>query len=125
MANYHVLTGSPDGNAFRIVFHISVPGVGNNRANVQWRTALANSGLGGTTILRSGDGTGGTISPAELASIQAGELYEVVEDVPTHPGETAVQYQARLDALYKALVSRTQGALQGRLTYFGHTRNVP
>ena len=125
MANYHVLTGSPDGNSFRIVFHVPVPGAGNNRANVQWRTALANSGLGGTTVLRSGDGTGGTISAAELASIQSGALFEVVEDVPTHPGESAAQYQARVDALYTAVVARAQAALQGRLTYFGHTRNVP
>lgn len=124
MASYHVLTGSPDGNAFRIAFHVPIPGAGNNRAGVQWRTALANSGLGGTTVLRTGDGTGGTISAAELASVQSGALLEVVEEVPTHPGETAGQYQARLDARFAALTARVQAELQGRLTYFGHVRDV-
>ena len=91
---------------------------------MQWRTALANSGLGGTTVLRTGDGTGGTISAAELASVQSGALLEVVEEVPTHPGETAGQYQARLDARFAALTARVQAELQGRLTYFGHVRDV-
>lgn len=122
MANYHVLTGSGDGNSFTVVFHVAVPGVGNNRAGVQWRTALVNSKLGGTTVLVDGDGSGGTVSAAEKAQIQAGAVFEVVEQVATNPGETALQLRDKIDARFTALVTEIQATLQGRLTYFGYTR---
>lgn len=122
MANYHILAGSHDGNSFAVVFHIAVPGTGSNRANVQWRTALINSGLGGKTTLPDGDGTGGTIGAAEKADIAAGAVYEVVEQVPTNPGETALQLRDKLDARYTALAASVQAKLQGQLTYFGYTR---
>lgn len=125
MADYHVLTGSADGNSFTVVHHVPVPGSGNNRAGVQWRTALVNSGLGGKTVLPDGDGTGGTISAAEKAAITSGALYEVVEQFDTHPGETAAQLRDRVDTRHTALVAQVQAQLQGRLTYFGFVRDIP
>lgn len=125
MADYHVLTGSADGNAFTVVFHLPVPGAGNNRAGVQWRTALVNSGLGGRTVLPDGDGTGGTVSAAEKAGIEAGAVHEVAEQVSTHPGETAPQLRDRIDARHAALVASVQAELQGRLTYYGFVRDIP
>jgi hypothetical protein len=121
VANWHVLTGSADGNSFTLVYHVPVPGTGTNRAGVQWRPALLNSGLGGKTVLPDGDGTGGTVSAAEKASIAAGALFEVVEALATNPGETAAALQARVDAYFAALTSRVQAELQARLAYFGYT----
>lgn len=122
MANWHALTGDVAGNAFQVVFHIAVPNTGNNRAGIQWRTALVNSKLGGTTILPDGDGTGGTISAAEKSSVQSGAIYEYVLEIATNPGETAVQLRARVDTLHTALSTSVLAALQARLTYFGHAQ---
>lgn len=122
MADYHVLTGSVDANSFSVVHHIPIPGSGTNRAGVQWRTALINSGLGGRTVLPDGDGTGGTVSAAEKASIEAGAVFEVAEQVATHPGETALQLRDRIDARHTALVAAVQAQLQGQLSYYGFTR---
>jgi hypothetical protein len=119
MANYHVLTGLPDGNAFRVVFHISIPSA-NNRAGINYRSALINSGLGGSTVLPDGSGTGGTISAAEKTQIQSGAVYEHVEEVNTNPGESAADYKTRLDALHAQRVNQIQDYLSKRLTYFGY-----
>jgi hypothetical protein len=123
MASYHVLTGQDDGNAFRVVFHLPIP-VANNRAGVAYRTALVNSGLGGTTTLPDGDGTGGTISAAEKTQVQAGQILEHAENFPTNPGESAVQLQARIDARYAELTTVGLDRAQKRLTYFGFARSV-
>jgi hypothetical protein len=122
--DYHVLTGTDDGNSFRIVNHIPIPSA-VNRVNVNYRTAIINSGLGGRTVLPDGDGTGGTISAAEKAAILAGSLYEHVEDFATNPGETAAQLQARLDARYDALVGIVQDRAAKMLSYYGFARNTP
>jgi hypothetical protein len=120
VANWHALTGSPDGNSFRIVYHVAIPAT-LNRAGISYQTALVNSGLGGKTTLPDGDGTSGTISAAEKTQVQAGSLYEYAEDFATNPGEAAAALQARVDARYTALVSLVQGWLAKQLTYFGYT----
>lgn len=38
MANWHALTGTLDGNSFRIVYHIAIPSA-NNAAGINYRTA--------------------------------------------------------------------------------------
>jgi hypothetical protein len=123
MAIYHVLTGSGDGNSFDVVFHVAVPNAAN-RAGISYRTALVNSGMGGATSLPDGDGTGGTISAAEKAQVQAGAVYEHRERVETHPGETAAQLKAKVDARHAALSATGAGtfldALAKRLSYFGY-----
>jgi hypothetical protein len=123
--DYHVLTGTPDGNRFRFAFHVPVPGTGTNRAGIQWRTALIDSGLGGSTVLPDGDGTGGTISAAEKAEVEAGSVYELIRQIDTNPGETATQFRDRVDSLFPGIVSQTQAHLQNALSYFGFTRDVP
>lgn len=123
MANWHALTGTLDGNSFRIVFHLPIPSV-VNRANINYRAAIVNSGIGGRTALPDGDGTGGTISPAEKALVVGGSLYEHAEDFPTNPNELAAALQARIDARFAALSNVTTGRvgeLAKVLTYFGYT----
>lgn len=122
--DYHVLTGQDDGNAYVVVYHLPFP-TGNNRAGVAYRTALINSGLGGMTRLPDGDGTGGTISASEKSQIAAGELLEFSESFNTHPGETALQLRARVDARWTALANQLPGLAQARLEYFGFVRDVP
>ena len=124
MASYHVLAGDEAGNRFSVAYHFDIPGSGNNRAGVQWRAALIASGIGGSTILADGDGSGGTISAAEKAAVQSGAVLEMVEQFDTHPGETALQLRARLDARHAALATATLAKLQARLTYFGYVRTL-
>lgn len=119
MGKAHVLDGN---GVTRIVFHIAVP-AGNNSAGISWVNAVKNSGLGGTTVLPDGDGTGGTISTAEKLELTNGTTYEYVwSDVPVPAGMNVAQANAYLDALHAAAVVEIQAQLQNRLRYFGYTR---
>ena len=123
MSDYHVLTGRQDGNGYQVVFHIPIPNV-NNRVGVSYRTALVNSGMGGSSVMETGTGPG-QIDAAELAQVVAGEIYEHSEEFATNPGETAGQIQTRIDARYTQLVTEMQSQVQSRLSYYGHTRDIP
>ena len=115
MANLHILTR--DGDEFNVVAHVPVPNT-NNSAGVNWRTALLRSGLGGTTRLPDGDGTGGTISAAEKASITTGAVYEVQTTIkPNQPDQQA--NDAFLGAEYIKIRDITQYDLQAELKWFG------
>lgn len=98
--------------------HVAIPNA-NNAAGINWRTALLNSGLGGTTRLPDGDGTAGTISAAEKASIAAGALYEQVETIEV---DTASNVNAFLDSVISDVTTRTQARLVAALKYYGYTR---
>lgn len=125
MANMHILT--QDRGLYRIAAHIAIP-VGNNSAGVSWRTALINSGLGGSTVLIDGDGTAGTISSAEKSSIASGALYEdvgileVVHDSSTGGSQTTQQLATIVDAYFTARTTAVLASLQAQLTWFGQTR---
>lgn len=120
MAEFHALAANNE--VLRYALHVPIPNA-NNSAGLNWRTALLRSGAGGTTVLPDGDGTGGTISAAEKASIQSGAIYE-------HQGEVALELVppagqlAFLDALIAAETARVQAAIQSRLKWFGFVRDV-
>ena len=76
MANVHILDVQR-GTYARLVYHIPVPS-GNNNSGVAWKDVIVRAGLNPASILRDGDGAGGTISAAEKASIAAGDLVEIV-----------------------------------------------
>jgi hypothetical protein len=120
MSDMHVLTG--DGNqAWTVVMHIPVPDT-NNTVGTNWRTALVNSGMGGSTGLPDGDGTNGTISAAEKTQVEAGELYEYSQTMEIDgPGSNAASRIAVLRASYTAKKSTVLAALQRRLKFYGYT----
>lgn len=121
MANWHALTGGPDGNSYQVAYHLPIPN-NNNRVGVNHRTALVNSGIGGTTVLPDGDGTDGTISAAEKTQITNGEVFEHVEPFATNPGETLQQLAAKVNARHAELAN-VNGVfiteLANRLAYYG------
>jgi len=124
MTDVHVISGDLDGQ-YQIVMHFPVPG-GNNTAGVSWQTALLNSGIGlhetgRRTVLPSGAGTGGTISVAEEAALNAGTLFETVVQYRADTGPSL----ANIDALYTQSLANAQAQLSRRLKYFGLTRTVP
>lgn len=120
MAKAHILTRN--GPSARVVFHIAVPSVGNNLANVQWQAALKNSDLVSVSALLPGTGAGGTINSAESADLSNGVLIEVIRDVPIPGGLSGAALDAFMDSHHAALTTEIQADIQARLAYFGYTR---
>lgn len=119
MADIHVLTG--DGlQHWSLILHFGVPDENNNVA-VNYRTALVNSGLGGTSQMTEGTGDG-QITSAELALIQAGQVYEHPINFPAESGATTnAQLLAFARALYAAHETAVVNCLKKKLRYFGYT----
>jgi len=127
MSNIHVLTGRP--NRWLIVLHIPVPDI-NNSVGVSYRTALVNSGRGGTSVLSVGEipeAPGpGEIAQSELDLIETGEVFEHVESFLLESGGTTnPQLLASLDAFYNLRDGQVLLREQDILRYFGFTRDVP
>jgi hypothetical protein len=122
MSQWHVLSGDENANGFTVVFHLPIPSA-NNRSGVNYQTAIVNSGIGGKTIMATGTGAG-QITSTELASIQAGTLYEYVIQFFTNPGETQSAAATRLNNLYTQYSNTSNQpllAIQNQLEYFGGT----
>lgn len=118
MADMHVLSG--DGlYHWTLVMHFPVPNQVND-VNVNYRTALVSSGIGGTSMT---EGTGpGQISSAEKAQIDAGELYEHTISFLAESGATTLpQLLAAARAAYAQENARVTARLQKRLRYYGYT----
>ena len=118
MAKIHVLTG--DGAAYTLVIHIPIP-VGVNAGGRSWYACLVNSGLGGATQLKTGTGPG-QISTAELAQIQAGEVYETTTTINVQ-GIVAADMGGAVDALVAQISAEALTALEKALNWFGVTRD--
>ncbi len=129
MADIHVIDGNLNGE-YRVVMHFAVASA-NNSVGVNWRDALKNSGLIGTfgegptstsvSVLPDGDGTGGTISPAEKTQLANGEVVEHVETVLAESGGTSnAELKATLQSRYTKASIRVLVQLQKRLKYYGH-----
>lgn len=123
MANYHILTGSRDGNSFRIVMHVAVPNAANE-VGVNYRTAIVEYLTNPDTGMMPKSGVPFIVS-AEQIQLDSGELVEIGMNFHTHPGETLPEKQARLDSLYTAKTSTTQAEWEKRLSYWGYSRDVP
>ncbi len=121
MTNWHVL--DKNGPNFRIAYHIAIPNQ-NNGSGVNYRTAVINSKLGGTTILPDGDGTSGTLSTAEKTTILNGSVVErVVTLDPTqgNPATSGATMVANINADFTANSQSLLDELQAKLIHFGRT----
>ena len=111
MANVHVLESVGAGR-FRVAYHVVIP-TANNAAGISWRVCVTSQvDAAKPSVLRDGDGTGGTISAAEKAQIVSGAIAEIVreEKGQTGPGINAMFAQRSAEVL---------AALQARLAQFG------
>jgi len=121
MSDIHVLTDDGRGKV-AVVMHFAVPDA-LNAVSVNWRVALVNSGIGGTTTLTEGTGPG-QIPAAEAALIAGGEVHEHQATYPLESAGTgAPGQQAALRALYTREKAAVITKLQKRLKYFGHTES--
>lgn len=120
MANVHVL--DRQGQNFRLAYHVAIPAA-NNGAGVSYRTAVVNSGLGGTTVLPDGDGTAGTISAAEKAQLTAGEIVErvVLLDVMRGGNPNGAAIASLIQEHYNAVSAELLAGLQAALAQFGRS----
>ena len=120
MADMHVYDG--DGRKWTVIMHFAVPNV-NNAVAVNYRTALVNSGLGGTTTMTEGTGAG-EITAAEKADVEAGILYEhVASFLVESGGKQAAELRASLREFYAKEETRIIDVLKSKLRYFGHTES--
>lgn len=123
MSDIHVLTG--DGkDDWTLIFHYAVPDV-NNEVGVNYRVALINSGLGGTSAMDEGTGAG-KISTAELAQITTGELYEhsvsfLAESGATNNAEMVVEVKIQYTDAEAIVIDD----LKRQLKYYGYTGDMP
>jgi len=117
MSDYHVLTGSKDGNAYEVVAHFPVPNV-NNEAGVNYRTAII-QWLGGEQPSRCP-----FIAQAEQDQLDAGAVYEQVYTFNTRPTETLAKKAVRLEGLYKQELERVSSELGALLAYWGLSVDV-
>lgn len=122
MAKVHVLDQQSPGR-YRCVLHFAVP-AGNNSAGITWKNALLRAFGTPATILPDGDGTGGTISATEKASVVAGDVVERVVTIEAETGGTsAAAMGATVDAEAARLISEEQTRLGAQLKWFGVVRN--
>ena len=120
MADMHILAGG--GDTFRVATHFAVPNQ-DNAVGVSYRTALVNSGQGGTTSMVEGAGAG-QITTVEKAQIEAGEVLEQVELLSVESGGTApAQLRAAIQKLYASVEDRVIDQMKKQLRYFGHTES--
>jgi len=115
MANVHILT--VDGPEVTAIMHFAIS-AGNNTPGVPWRT-IAVREFGGTTAMPDGDGTGGTISAVEKASVASGALVEV--RVKMKLG-TANPSGPQIDAAFAAEQTAFQVKFQADYVRYGTTR---
>jgi len=122
MADIHVLTESRKGS-WRVVMHFAVPDI-TSIVGVPYRTALVASGLGGSTQLPDGDGLVGTISAAEKAQIEAGEVAEVaIEFLVESNGDATASVRNSLRECHARRMAEYLAAMRRKLKYFGHTES--
>jgi len=120
MADMHVMTG--DGERWNVIMHFAVPNV-DNEGGVNYRTALVNSGLGGSTAMPKGDGPG-QISTVESEQITVGELYEYSVMLPVDgTGQSTDGRRAMLRVQYATLKAAMIAVLRAQLKFFGHTES--
>lgn len=120
MANIHTLETM--GDETKVVVHFPTP-AGSNSVGVSWQIALINSGIGGTTILRDGDGNSGTISAAEKLQIENGEIIEVVDWIrlPTFSG-SASERNTWITQEFNRIRTKFLSNTGDKLRFFGATR---
>ena len=122
MADMHILAGG--GDTFRVATHFAVPNQ-DNAVGVSYRTALVNSGQGGTTSMVEGAGAG-QITTVEKAQIEAGEVVEHVESLRIEwgPDATAADVRTFIRHFYARRSVAVLKHLQDSLKYFGHTESA-
>lgn len=122
MSNYHILSADRYGNSYRVAFHVPVPDA-TNEVGYSYRTAIVEQKT--STEFPLVQSAVPFIDGTELTQLQAGEVYEVVEEFHSNPGEPLAKKRTDLDARYADVVEEQQALYQKVLGYWGYSRDVP
>ena len=113
-----------DGNGVPIlVMHFEVPNK-NNSVQINLRTALKNSRLTSTSILKDGDGTDGTISSVEKQQLADGEKIEVHKEITLEgKGSSSSKRRNLKDKLYDREKTAAIKRIEALLKFFGDVKD--
>jgi hypothetical protein len=114
MAKIHSFSSDTSGNC-RVVIHAAIPS-GNNAVGQSWKACWIAAGRN-VTVLPEGTGLG-QITPAEKASVLAGDLIEFASEIPLI---TVLQGIGPTHTFANSLIAATLATLQTELNYFGWT----
>lgn len=121
MADYHILLQDKDRKTVNCVFHIPVPSVGTNEANLSWRDAIVKEQGGSANIVSVLP----DISPVEDTQLKAGEIYEKQETVRfSSKNLTPVQRKAEIEVRFNELKTELIQEKQKTLEWIGYQGNV-
>lgn len=124
MADMHVIDGDGQ-SSWKVVMHFDIPDIDND-VSVNYRTALANSGIVDSvspSVLPDGDGTVGSISAAEKTDLTDGVKYEHVVSINLDgTGTTNASRIANLKSVYASTETQVINSLKRRLKLFGHNQ---
>jgi hypothetical protein len=111
----HVLDSRGQGR-YRVAIHTPMP-AGFNSANKAWKDCWVAAGFN-TTVLSIGTAPGQTDS-AERTAILAGDVIEIVAEIPAESGGASSQSVAQM---VNALITATLADLAMHLKYYGYTQ---
>jgi len=121
MADYHILTQAVKKNTVQVVFHIPVPAVGTNEAEILWRDAivLEKGGSDNITSVLS------DILPEELTLLKSGALLEVPTSVRFNSvNSTTAEKKAKIEEEYNDSKAKILSDKQIILQWIGFKANV-
>lgn len=119
MSQWHCLERR--GATWKLIYHYPI-NTATNGSGVTYRTAIVNSGLGGTTAMTAGDGSNGTISSAEKSSVESGAVLELVRYLDITQGgniTVAADIATYIDADWTANAVTDAAQIIANLTAFG------
>ena len=123
MSNYHLLTQAQDKKTINVIFHIPIPDVDNatgKKYRLVLKEKLERQSETGTIKSVCPD-----ITPAELAQIQNGEIYETQRSIRFSVlGLANAEKRNELDAECNKLKTEALNELKVVLEWYGFERDV-
>ena len=117
MSDIHVLDFADDQKTINVIFHVPIPATGANVAGVLWKDSLV-AFQGGAGAIKS---RLQNIDPAELASMQAGTLFEFPTNIQfSSLGISDAQRIAELKTAFTQAKTTVLAQKQNQLNYYGY-----
>jgi len=121
MADYHVLTQDNNKKSVNVVFHVPIPAISTNAANITWRQAIVLEQGGSVNIVSVLPG----ISVVEDTQLKAGELFEVSRSVKfSSINLNSVQRKTAIEVYFGKLVTDLVTEKQITLEWIGYEGSV-
>lgn len=121
MSDYHIRTQDIEKKSANVVFHIPVPGTGQNEAGLTWREAAVREQGGSENIASILN----DISPEETTKLKAGEVLEIPKTVRfSSKNLTPAQRKAEIETAFSNLKTEIIDDKQATLEWIGYSGNI-